>query len=194
MHKHTCLRLIALTCALALMLAGFALAEADEIVADPIDIMIDEQEILLPAPEDIDEAGEIPLLAPEDAEPEPAPEIPAGPVEEPVEDVEGCVTLRVDAPLDLNRATLENVNLVRAEGYTGPLGCVTGKTHLNNVLIEGQPAAQVKLLDYFQLAPKASIVCADDCPLAIHLNAYSINNYVQKKLNLTWKGKALKPE
>lgn len=111
--------------------------------------------------------------------------------EEP-EPVEGWDNLVVSEIMDIDTATISNVNLVRVNGYKGPVARITGKLTLDNVLIEGLPASEADLAGHFELVTRASIVIKSNDKLTPSVNAVSLDKSSTKKLGLKWNGKTLK--
>ena len=146
-----------------------------------------------PEPETPDVGGEEPTLegpAPEETTGgDDDPQDPVG-EEEPVEPVE-TETRAFSQTAEVGKETWKDVNLVRAEGFTGKLAAVSGRLTLENVQIEGQPAEDADLLDYFDLAPKAGISCSGASPLRLSFSALSINKGASKTLKLLWNGRAV---
>ena len=85
--------------------------------------------------------------------------------------------------------TWKDVNLTRGSGFTGKVARVSGALTLQNVKINGTPAASVNLLDWFDLDMGASISVADGAPLQLNLSALSINRGQKKTLKATYNGK-----
>ncbi len=87
--------------------------------------------------------------------------------------------------------TWQDANLVRAEGFTGALGEVTGVLTLANVQIDGKPAREVDLGGYFALGPTGAIRIQDGAALALSLDAFSFNKGDKKTLTATLNGAKL---
>lgn len=93
-----------------------------------------------------------------------------------------------DSRQSVSGETWESVDLVRAPGYAGKLAAVSGALRLRDVRIEGLPAEEVDLLDYFELLPGASIACPGSDGLALDISAVSINKGASRTLKLTLNG------
>ena len=87
--------------------------------------------------------------------------------------------------------TWASLDLARAEGYYGKLASVSGTLRLRDVTIEGIPAAEAELLDYFELNPGASVECSGTDGLALDVSALSMNKGQSRTLRLTWNGSSV---
>lgn len=87
--------------------------------------------------------------------------------------------------------TWQDVNLVRAEGFTGPLAQVNGQLTLVNVTIDGRPARETDLSAAFALGPTGSIAIQDGGALSLSLSALSFNKGSKKVLGVSFGGAAL---
>ena len=160
--------------------AEFALGEADTDPA-PVDEPLAED---LPAPlEDPEEQ----LIAAPEAEPEPAAETPVEPVAAPADP--GVRSFAQTAAVASE--TWQDVNLVRAAGFTGALAEVTDVLTLANTRIDGKPAREADLGAYFALGPTGAIRIQDGAALALSLDAFSFNKGDKKTLTATLNGAKL---
>ncbi|MBQ3270700.1 MAG: N-acetylmuramoyl-L-alanine amidase [Clostridia bacterium] len=127
------------------------------------------------------------VLAPADSVPEaqPQPEAPAevAPAEAP--DAGVCAFGETAV---VENDTWQDVNLVRADGFSGPLALVNGQLTLVNVTINGVPARDADLAAYFSLGPTGSVVIRDGGALALNLSAFSFNKGSKRTLMLTENG------
>ena len=171
MKSNPIRRLAALLCMMLVMVVvlNAALAEAVEPEAAPDPAAFEETPVVSAADEDpveelgdvsLDEAGAPEAPAPDDWNANDAGTEAAGP-EGVGETVPGWADRRFARTESAGAETWQAVNLLRSEGFGGKLAKVTGNLTLNNVRIEGQSAGSVNLLDYFDLAPRASITVAD---------------------------------
>ena len=87
--------------------------------------------------------------------------------------------------------TWQNVNLVRAEGFTGALAQVNGTLTLQNVLIDGRPAREVDLTAYFAFGPTGAIAIQDGAPMQLSLSGFSFNKGSKVTLAVTLNGASL---
>ncbi len=126
--------------------------------------------------------------APEEPAPETEPEQPGETPEEPAWTEDGA-TRAFNRTVQVDSASWQDVNLVREAGFSGKLAVVTDRLTLVNVQIDGKPAEEVDLLDWFELAPKAGICCSGAGSLHINFSALSINKGSGKTLKLKWNGK-----
>ena len=102
-------------------------------------------------------------------------------------DESGRINRIFDGMVDVSSATWRSLNLKRVGDYQGKIAYVTGKLVLEDILIEGAPACGVCLLDYFDLAPGASIACTSRSDgLSMGLSAFSINKGENRILSLEW--------
>ena len=107
-------------------------------------------------------------------------------------DESGRINRIFDDMVEVGSTAWSGLNLKRAPGYSGRLARVSKKLTLEDILIEGNPASEVRLLDYFELAPGASIACAGGPgDLRLSLSAFSINQGANRSLSLKWEGDPL---
>ena len=184
------------------LLSTLALAEDADITVDPFELPVEEAGDFILAPDPAEDAlpeGDVPTeVSP--AEVQPAPEGEAQPQEpaEPAPEGESVPQTQTGPALmafaetaAVASDTWQSVDLRRADGFTGPLAQVTGKLTLAGALIDGVPARQVSLLDFFALGPTGSIAISDDAQLSLSLSAFSFNKGSSKTLKLTWNGASL---
>lgn len=149
---------------------------------EPADESAESDDTPLPPPEDIIEDEEE-----DEVEGEEVPSmlncIESGP------DEKGRVNRVFDSMVEVDSASWSSLNLKRESGYSGKLAYIRTRLSLDDILIEGNPAGSVNLLDYFDLAPNACITCqAGQQGLGISLSAFSINKSASKTLSLTCEG------
>lgn len=169
-----------------------ALAEAGDIVSEPVEYAVGEEAAFALAADTLGDGADE-AEAPETDEPETdAPETDAPETDAPAgEDAADGEARAFDGTVEVGTEAWQDVNLTRAEGFEGKLAVVTGRLTLTGVTIEGVPAGEVNLLDYFELGPTGSIVVGDDAQLALSLSAFSFNKGQGKTLSLKWNGKSL---
>lgn len=208
MKKNTLLRALALW--MCLILSGAAaLAEAPlaDDAADDAPI-VEQPEIALPA-DDVAEAEPAPVNEPAPAEnpapvDEPAPAENPAPVEdgptsvaapEAVEDAQPPAEPALDPgtcvfaqTASIESDTWSNVNLVRADGFSGALALVDGQLTLVNVTIDGRPAREADLAACFALGSNGTIVIQDDAPLSLNLSAFCVNKGGKVALSARFNG------
>lgn len=88
--------------------------------------------------------------------------------------------------------TWSNVNVTRAAGFNGKLAVVSRILKLSNVTLEGIPAQNVRLQEWFDLKPGAGIVCVQNTGLALSANLVAIDKGFTVTLAATENGKAVK--
>lgn len=193
-------RLLALALVALLALPTISLAESDDVLAQPAEapvLEMDEQPLPGDPPaEDApsDTPVEIPsepgtASEPEADEPEDVttPEIEPAPAQT----VEGYEDLVIDNTLVLSDKTWTRVNLIRANGFTGALATIEKSLTLEDVLIEGVPARTLSLGEWFDLAPGATVRCAEVAPLQLSLSAFSFNKGASLTLSAAVNGVAV---
>ena len=188
------------------LLRALALAMLALLTIQPVFALAEPEDVESAAVEaPIMEAGEMDL--PGEPLGEPLPEDDISGEEEPEEgeelaeeyhaleagpDESGRINRIFDGMVEVGSAVWSALNLKHAPGYSGRLARVGQKLTLDDMLIEGNPSAEVRLLDYFELAPGASIACAGGPEaLNLSLSAFSINKGDTRSLTLKWEGDSL---
>ena len=196
----------------ALTLSELAEDVVEEVSADT-EAIVGEPDAAPTEPDEIPvRCDAIPEVSPE---PEPAP-LPDAPVEEPsapaeTAEIEEVGTVEVisaarafeaaeadpgtrcfSQTADVKGETWKDVNLTRADGFSGKLARVSGTLTLQNVKVNGTPASEVDLLDWFDLDMGGAIVVTDGAPLRLNLSALSINKGSKARLQATYNGVAVK--
>ena len=196
-RKRFVLRALALA-VLALMAVQplFAMAEQEDVQSEAVESPVTEADAMDLAEVLPDEGAE---EQPSEADPVPEEEaLDEG--EELVEeylalesapDESGRINRIFDGMVEVDSATWSALNLKRASGYSGMLARVADRLTLSDILIEGNPANDVRLLDYFELAPGASIALGGQSGLELSLGAFSINKGATRSLSVKWEGASL---
>ena len=183
MKKTIWLRAFAL--ALCMALAG-AMGLAEGLDAELYEAPVQELEEFALG---IEDAAEEDLPALEDAQAE-AWDIAADAAMEAAEDAAGGER-RFAETVTVANETWQDVNLVRADGFTGALAQVNGQLTLVNVQIDGKPAREADLAACFALGPNGSIAIRDDAALCLSLSAFSFNKGNSRTLDVTFGGTAV---
>ena len=139
----------------------------------------------------LEDAGEDPAPAGENGDAPMAVEAPEPPADEPqavapAEAVAGTRGFAETASVETE--TWQDVNLVRAGGFTGPLALVNGQLTLVNATIDGVPAREADLASAFALGPTGAVAIQDDAALALSLSAFSFNKGGKKVLSVRFGG------
>ena len=94
--------------------------------------------------------------------------------------------------VELGDDTWHDINLLPGSDLSGYLAKVHGLLVLNNVRINGVPAGQVNLYDYFEMTSKGRVYVVNDSPFQLDVNVITLNKDDSYTLTPILNGEAIR--